>query len=58
MRIREESEADRAARLARLEEELPEDIGDVRATRRLRRQDGAVDPAHRLLVMSGGERGK
>jgi hypothetical protein len=58
---------DRAGKLARLETEnarlrrlaagLSADIGELETALGVRRRDGAVDPAHRLLVVSGGERG-
>jgi hypothetical protein len=45
------------ARLRRLAAELAADVGELQAALGGRRSDGAVDPAHRLLVVSGGERG-
>jgi hypothetical protein len=67
MAIREVVSSDRAAaraarleaenaRLRRLAAELAADVGELRAAHGVRRADGAVDPAHRLLVVSGGER--
>lgn len=67
MAIRELIETDHTGRLARLEAEnarlrklateLAADVGELQAALGGRRSDGAVDPAHRLLVVSGGERG-
>jgi hypothetical protein len=67
MAIREVVSTDRAGRLAWLEAEnarlrrlaadLAADVGELQAALGVRRRDGAVDPAHRLLVVSGGERG-
>jgi hypothetical protein len=60
MTIRQASETDRAGRLARLEAEnarlrklaaeLAADVGELQAALGVERKDGAVDPAHRLLV--------
>jgi anti-sigma factor RsiW len=60
MAHREMTKADRAAHMARLEAEnarlrrlaaeLAGDVGDLQASRGVRRSDGAVDPALRLLV--------
>jgi hypothetical protein len=67
MAIREVVSSDRAAaraarleaenaRLRRLAAELAADVGDLQAALGVRSRQGAVDPAHRLLVVSGGER--
>jgi hypothetical protein len=63
MAIREGVSTDRTGRLARLEAEnarlrklaaeLTADVGELQAALGVRRRDGAVDPAHRLLVVSG-----
>jgi len=45
------------ARLRRLAAELSADVGALQAALGIERRDGAVDPAHRLLVVSGGGRG-
>lgn len=60
MAIRETGPRDRARRLGRLEAEnarlrrraaqLAADVDEPQAARGERRRDGAVDPAHRLLV--------
>ena len=54
-------------RVARLEAEkrrlrrraggLSAHVSELQKARGVRRRDSAVDPAHRLLVVSGGERG-
>jgi hypothetical protein len=63
MTVRKLIETDRTARLARLEAEnarlrrlaaeLAADVGELKSALGGRRGDGAVDPAHRLLVVSG-----
>jgi hypothetical protein len=63
MSIRDEIDTDRAGRLARRESanarvrrraaELTADTDELPPGR-----DGAIDPAHRLLVMSAGDGGK
>jgi hypothetical protein len=60
MADRETTKADRAGRVARLEAEnarlrrlateLGADVDERQAARDVRRSDGAVDPAHRLLA--------
>lgn len=67
MAIRETGPLDRAGRMARLEAEnarlrrraaeLSADVSELQEALGVRRSEGAVDPAHRLLVVSGGERG-
>jgi hypothetical protein len=58
MADREMTKRDRAAAMARLDAEnarwlaaeLAGDVTELQGARRDRRRDGAVDPAHRLLV--------
>jgi hypothetical protein len=65
MTIRQVVEAGRQARLeaenARLRKLAADlaaaDIGELQAALGARPREGAIDPAHRLLVVSGGERG-
>jgi hypothetical protein len=64
MAIRAPKRTDRAGRLTRLEAEnarlrrlaaeLAADVSELEAALDTGRRDGAVDPAHRLLVVSGG----
>jgi hypothetical protein len=68
MAIREVVSTDRAGRLARLEAKnarlrrlaanLAADVGELQAALGVQRSDGAVDPAHRFLVVSGGSGGR
>jgi hypothetical protein len=48
-------EADNA-RLRRVARELEADLGGLRAALGLGRRYQVIDPAHRLLLVSGGER--
>jgi hypothetical protein len=45
------------ARLRKLAADLAADVAELQAALGVRPREGAVDPAHRLLVISGGERG-
>jgi hypothetical protein len=63
MTIRQAVEAGRQARLeaenARLRKlaaDLAADVGELQAALGVRRGGGAIDPAHRLLVVSGNDR--
>jgi hypothetical protein len=49
-------EADNA-RLRRVAAELAANVGELQQALGVRARQGAIDPAHRLLVVSGGERG-
>jgi len=66
MGTRRAAETDRASKIARLRAdnarlrklavELETDLRELHATMGTRQSRPAVDPAHRLLVVSGGER--
>jgi hypothetical protein len=43
------------ARLRKLAADLAADVAELQGALRPRRGDGAIDPAHRLLVASGSE---